>query len=170
MKNKNMAIYIVIALLLIALLLWYVFAPKPKNTPAAPQPQAASVVAAPEPATVPPPPEPTHETPPDTTTPEQQATPAAPSQPASYTVVRGDCLWRIAARSDVYGNPDEWPLIYKANSDRIKDADLIYPGQVLVINHHPSAAAVAAAIQHAKTRGPWTLGKVEASDKAYLAQ
>ena len=166
MKNRNMVIYIVIAILLIALLLWYVFAPKQKNAPAAPQPQASSVAAAPEPATVPPPPAPT----PETTAPEQQATPAAPAQPANYTVVRGDCLWRIAARSDVYGNPDEWPLIYKANSDKITDADLIYPGQVLVINHHPSAAAVAAAIQHAKTRGPWTLGKVEASDKAYLEQ
>ncbi len=85
-------------------------------------------------------------------------------------MVRGDCLWRIAAQSGVYGNPFEWPLIYKANDKKIKDADLIYPGQMLVINHHPSAAAIAVAIKHAKSRGPWSLGTVEASDKAYLAQ
>lgn len=88
----------------------------------------------------------------------------------SYTVMSGDNLWNIAGKSSVYGNPYQWPLIYKANSDQIKDADLIYPGQVFSINRNPSAAEVDAAVSHAKTRGAWSVGVVEDSDKAYLAR
>ena len=86
-----------------------------------------------------------------------------------YTVVSGDNLWNIAAKDETYGNPYQWPLIYKANSDQIKDADLIYAGQVFSI---PSATAaeIDAAVQHAKTRGAWTIGETEASDRDYLAQ
>lgn len=87
-----------------------------------------------------------------------------------YSVVKGDNLWRISAKPNIYNNPFQWPLIYKANSSKIKDADLIYPGQVFAINTNPSSADVAAAVRHAKTRGAWSLGKVEESDKAYLAQ
>ena len=86
-----------------------------------------------------------------------------------YTVISGDNLWNISGKNEVYGNPYQWPLIYKANSDQIKDADLIFPGQVFSI---PSASAgeIDAAVQHAKTRGAWTIGEVEASDQEYLAQ
>jgi nucleoid-associated protein YgaU len=86
-----------------------------------------------------------------------------------YTVVSGDNLWNISAKGSVYGNPYQWPLIYKANSNKIKDADLIYSGQVFSI---PSAtsAEVSAAVQHAKTRGAWTIGESEASDQDYLAK
>jgi nucleoid-associated protein YgaU len=87
-----------------------------------------------------------------------------------YAVVAGDNLWNISAKADVYNNPYQWPLIYKANSGKIKDADLIYPGQVFEINSNPSAAEANAAVAHAKTRGAWSLGVVEESDKAYLAQ
>lgn len=87
-----------------------------------------------------------------------------------YSVMKGDNLWNISAKPDIYNNPFQWPLIYKANSSKIKDADLIYPGQVFAINTNPSAADVDAAVRHAKTRGAWSLGKVEDSDKAYLAQ
>ena len=88
----------------------------------------------------------------------------------SYTVMTGDNLWNIAGSSSVYGNPYQWPLIYKANADKISDADLIYPGQVFTIERNPSAADVDAAVMHAKTRGAWSVGAVEESDKAYLAR
>ncbi len=87
-----------------------------------------------------------------------------------YSVIKGDNLWNISAKPDIYNNPYQWPLIYKANSSKIKDADLIYPGQVFDINTNPTAAEADAAVRHAKTRGAWSLGAVEASDKAYLAQ
>ena len=88
----------------------------------------------------------------------------------SYTVVRGDSLWDIASYRVIYGNPYQWPLIYKANSDQIKDADLIYPGQVFTIPRDMSASDIEAAISHARTRGAWSLGVVEESDQAYLKQ
>jgi nucleoid-associated protein YgaU len=88
----------------------------------------------------------------------------------SYTVVAGDTLWGISAMSDIYGNPYQWPLIYKANRSQIQDADLIFPGQNFAIQRDASAAEIDAAINHARTRGAWSLGVVEASDEAYLAQ
>lgn len=117
---------------------------------------------------------------PEPATPEPAQQPAEPAmaEPApvevaapkasSYEVNKGDHLWGISGSS--YGNPYKWPLIYKANSDKIKDADLIYPGQVLEINSDPSDAESAAAINHAKTRGSWSIGTTEESDKAYLAK
>ncbi len=86
----------------------------------------------------------------------------------SYTVRRGDSLWNISARDSIYGNPYKWPLIYKANAGKIKDADLIYPGQVFTINRNASESESAAAIRHARTRGAWSIGVVEDSDRAYL--
>ncbi len=47
-----------------------------------------------------------------------------------YTVIKGDCLWRIAKKSDVYGDPYKWTKIYYFNQDKIKNPDLIYPGQI----------------------------------------
>ncbi len=95
---------------------------------------------------------------------------AAASASQQYTVTRGDNLWDISAKPSVYDNPYQWPLIYKNNSDQIKDADLIYPGQKLDINTNPSSADVDAAVAHAKSRGSWSLGVVEDSDTAYLAR
>ena len=97
--------------------------------------------------------------------------PVAPAPTTmNYEVVKGDNLWAISGKPDVYADPYKWPLIYKANSDQIKDADLIYPGQVFTIDTAPSSADVDAAIQHAKTRGSWSVGVVEESDKAYLGR
>jgi nucleoid-associated protein YgaU len=86
-----------------------------------------------------------------------------------YLVVSGDNLWNIAGQDTIYSNPFMWPLIYKANSGQIKDADLIHPGQYFYI---PKARGAdrAAAIEHAKNRGAWTLGETEASDMDYLSQ
>jgi len=53
--------------------------------------------------------------------------------PATHTVKKGECLWYIAGYPEIYGNPLEWPKIYKANRDIIRDPDVIYPGQVLRI-------------------------------------
>lgn len=107
-------------------------------------------------------------------TPTAEAVEAAPVETtsaasmSSYEVNKGDHLWGISDKS--YGNAYKWPLIYKANSDKIKDADLIYPGQVFDIESNPSDADSAAAVNHAKTRGSWSIGVTEESDKAYLAQ
>lgn len=89
---------------------------------------------------------------------------------SQYEVMGGDNLWNISGKDEVYSNPYQWPLIYKANRNQIKDADLIYPGQVFDINRDASSYDIDAAITHAKTRGAWSVGTVEATDEAYLAQ
>jgi nucleoid-associated protein YgaU len=88
----------------------------------------------------------------------------------TYTVVQGDSLWRIAGRPGVYGNPYHWPLIYKHNADRIQDADLIHPDQRLDIVRHPLRGEVDAAVDHARNRGAWEIGRVEDSDRRYLGR
>ncbi len=57
------------------------------------------------------------------------------SQPVTidYVVVRGDNLWNIASKDDIYADPFMWPRIYRANRDDIQDPDLIYPNQTLAI-------------------------------------
>ncbi|MFV1983727.1 MAG: LysM peptidoglycan-binding domain-containing protein [Thiohalomonadales bacterium] len=96
--------------------------------------------------------------------------PVTQSNIGGYSVIQGDNLWDISAKSDVYGNPYNWPLIYKVNRNKIKDADLIYPGQQFEIDSNVSGSDMNAAVLHAKTRGSWSLGVVEASDAAYLDQ
>ncbi len=92
------------------------------------------------------------------------------SNSGSYKVVRGDSLWKISGKPEIYSDPYQWPLIYKTNADKIKDADLIFPGQQFAIDTSPSSADVDAAIRHAKTRGAWTIGQMEDSDRAYLGR
>lgn len=101
--------------------------------------------------------------------PSEEAAPvAAPTTFSSWTVENGNHLWGIAGKDQVYSAPQHWPLIYKANVDQIEDADLIFPGQVLAIPSNPSTSEVNAAVKHAKNRGAWAVGPVEASDKAYM--
>ncbi len=69
--------------------------------------------------------------------------------PDYYTVVRGDCLWYIAKKKEIYGDPYLWPWIYRTNRDKIKNPDLIYPGWVLTI---PRGVAPG---QHLVIRGEW---------------
>ncbi len=88
----------------------------------------------------------------------------------SYSVVRGDNLWNISGKSSIYGDSYQWPLIYKANRSQIKDPDLIFPGQNFAIDRNASSAEIDAAVNHAKTRGAWSVGDVEQSDLDYLSQ
>lgn len=50
-----------------------------------------------------------------------------------YRVKKGDNLWRISSYQNIYNDPSQWPKIYQANRDKIKDPDLIYIGQRLFI-------------------------------------
>jgi len=67
------------------------------------------------------------------------------SPEACYTVVKGDCLWKISKMK--YGSPYYWPAIWDANKNGVANADalknarhkkvtnpnLIYPGQCMKI-------------------------------------
>jgi LysM repeat protein len=87
----------------------------------------------------------------------------------SYVVVAGDCLWCISAKSQIYGDPYKWPLIYRKNVSQIEDADLIFPGQELEIDRNLTPELVANSTEHARTRGAWTLGVTEQVDLDYIA-
>jgi nucleoid-associated protein YgaU len=69
--------------------------------------------------------------PPPTIVPVEPPKIEVPDRPTEHTVKKGESLWRIAGK--VYGNPLKWPLIYRANKDKIKHPNKIYPGQVLTI-------------------------------------
>jgi nucleoid-associated protein YgaU len=49
----------------------------------------------------------------------------------TMTVVRGDSLWRLSRNS--LGSGERYALIYKANKQQIRNPNLIYPGQILVV-------------------------------------
>lgn len=49
----------------------------------------------------------------------------------TYTVKKGDTLWAIAAK--YYGSGAQYNKIYNANTDKISNPNLIYPGQVFTI-------------------------------------
>ncbi len=53
--------------------------------------------------------------------------------PPSYTVQRGDYLWKIAKMPDIYGDAYAWMRIYTSNKEQIKDPNLIYPNQSFLI-------------------------------------
>ncbi len=76
------------------------------------------------------------QTPTDTVMKEQTPQETQPSNPSvtqgkTYTVKSGDSLWKIAKQ--FYGNGAAYTKIASANSDKIKNPNLIYPGQVLNI-------------------------------------
>ncbi len=51
----------------------------------------------------------------------------------TYQVVRGDYLWKIAGKDEIYDNPWKWLRIYSYNRDLISNPDLIYPNWQLTI-------------------------------------
>ena len=53
------------------------------------------------------------------------------SIPDYYEVKKGDSLWKIAER--FYGTGEKWVRIFEANTDKIKNPDMIYPYQRLTI-------------------------------------
>ena len=84
-----------------------------------------------------------------------------------HDVVKGECLWKIAANENYYGDPFQWPLIWWENQwteekvqgmskeerfHLIKDPDLIFPGQHFTFSMKPEAADVTKAIDYAKNR------------------
>lgn len=72
--------------------------------------------------------------------------PVEPPKSNKYTVVKGDCLYKIAGKKEIYGNPKMWPVLWDANKTvtldpkapkrtptKISNPNLIYPGQQLVV-------------------------------------
>ncbi|PJF11005.1 hypothetical protein CUR21_01820 [Pseudorhodobacter sp. MZDSW-24AT] len=60
---------------------------------------------------------------------------AAPPPPVSVTVQPGFTLWGIAREN--FGDGVLYVQVYEANRDKIRNPDLIYPGQVFTIPARP---------------------------------
>ena len=69
---------------------------------------------------------------------------------AQVTVREGDTLSAIAARPEVYGNADLWPLLLKANRDKLQRADEVPVGVELVIPRNASQEEIKEALAQAR--------------------
>jgi nucleoid-associated protein YgaU len=83
-----------------------------------------------------------------------------------YTVLKGDYLFVIAARKDIYNNHHMWPVIWEANENgvlsaprgipkTIRNPHLIYPGQVLKIPQMSESLKKSAIFERAKGWLDW---------------
>jgi nucleoid-associated protein YgaU len=79
-----------------------------------------------------------------------QSTSAPEKGSRHYTVAGHDSLWKIAGKHRIYGDSFQWPLLFIANREQIKDPDLIEPGQTLKIRRDVSSDDVADAVKKAK--------------------
>jgi len=88
-----------------------------------------------------------------------------------YTVQKGDYLFIIAARKEVYNNKHMWPIIWEANENgvisapsripkTIKNPHLVYPGQVLRIPKMSDALKKSAIFDRARGWLDWKKGRV----------
>ena len=65
-----------------------------------------------------------------------------------HIVVYGESLWDISYK--YYNDPYVWPNIFKNNQNKIYDADLILPGQSLIIHKNISDKSRSKAREYAK--------------------
>lgn len=77
-----------------------------------------------------------------------------------YTVIKGDYLWKIAGKPDIYEDPYQWMRIYTYNRDQIKDPDLIYAEQIFKIQRS------AASNEYLVVKGDW-LAKIAGQPDIY---
>jgi len=62
---------------------------------------------------------------------DEVSAPEQTSEVQFYEIQKGDSLWKIA--KSFYGNGNDYPRIFEANKEVIKDPDLIFPGQKIRI-------------------------------------
>ncbi len=70
--------------------------------------------------------------------------------PNTYVVESGDTIYGIAAKSEIYGNKYQWPLIYDANRDILDSYEKLSEGTRLIIPRDVDAAKIEEAIKRAE--------------------
>ena len=58
---------------------------------------------------------------------------SVPATYDTYVVQKGDSLWSIAAKPQVYGKATQWRRLFDANRDLLKSPDQVRPGMTLKI-------------------------------------
>lgn len=66
-----------------------------------------------------------------------------------HRVTRGESLWTIAGREDVYNNSWLWPLIWDANRNTLRNPAQLRAGQTLQIRPNPTISEVVQALHEA---------------------
>jgi LysM repeat protein len=61
------------------------------------------------------------------------AEPAPQDDLDTYTVQKGDSLWTIAARPEIYGNATQWRRLLDANRDQLANPNALKAGMVLKV-------------------------------------
>lgn len=97
------------------------------------------------------------------------------SPEACYTVVKGDCLWKISKMK--YGSPYYWPAIWDANKNgvsnestmkprhkKVTNPNLIYPGQCMKIPTLTDAQKKEAEMKSKKYRKTRKVKKTDGTD------
>lgn len=64
-------------------------------------------------------------------TPAEKATEKTTTDFSDYTVLSGDCLWKIAQKQ--YGNGSQWRMLYEANRNTLQNPNQLRIGQILRI-------------------------------------
>jgi hypothetical protein len=62
---------------------------------------------------------------------EGASSPAVEPRNLTKVVSRGDSLWRISRIT--YGDGTRYAIVYQANRDRVRNPNLIHPGQIIVL-------------------------------------
>ncbi len=70
----------------------------------------------------------------------------------AYVVQSGDSLWIISGKSEIYGNPWLWPLIWQNNLQVLPNPDRIASGQALRIKPNPTIEEVVKAVDYARAQ------------------
>ena len=64
---------------------------------------------------------------------EPLPTQGAPASYDTYVLQKGDSLWSIAAKPEIYGSATRWRDLYEANRELLKSPDRVRPGMTLKI-------------------------------------
>ena len=126
------------------------------DVPAEPMPESDVPELLPPPQAVEPIPQPSP--------PQPSPPPELPDESGPYEIRDGDTLSAIAG--EVYGDPARWLTIYDANRGRIRDPDLIFPDQELVIPRAEAPTPPREAVRHQVTGGDhlWKIAAVVYGD------
>ena len=89
---------------------------------------------------------------------------AVVSATGGLKVEKGMTLWGLAKSAQTYNKSCQWPVLYKANKDKIQDPDLIYPGQVLTVPKEVASADSSKACSAAAKYGKSTPHKKPRTD------
>ncbi len=85
---------------------------------------------------------------------EAAATTAGVADPAmsadTYVVRKGDSLWTIAAKPEIYGDATQWRRLYEANQDQLRSPDSLKAGMTLRVPRGDGETSASGEVEYGK--------------------